>query len=93
MWSLGCILYLMAFGKPPFAHITKITDKERAICDPQHCIDIPPDGGSCDPELEDVLRVSLTSKRSTIFATDYRGEFVFSFGGLGMFASTNIQRT
>jgi len=45
-WSLGCILYLMAYGKLPFQHIrsnsvkiAKITDETHKIECPQHSCD------------------------------------------------------
>ncbi|CAG0914013.1 unnamed protein product [Notodromas monacha] len=57
VWSLGCILYLMVFGMPPFGHIVKISDKEKAICNPNHLIPIPPSGKSCESDVADVLRL------------------------------------
>lgn len=39
VWSLGCILYNLIYGKTPFSHITRTWDKLQAIVDPSHKID------------------------------------------------------
>ncbi|KAI5796604.1 kinase-like domain-containing protein [Geopyxis carbonaria] len=41
VWSLGCILYQMTYGKTPFAHLTSIYQKISAIPDPRHPIEYP----------------------------------------------------
>ncbi|KAF9267477.1 kinase-like protein [Marasmius fiardii PR-910] len=40
VWSLGCILYQMVYGLPPFNHMT-VYQKMRAIPDPAHVIQYP----------------------------------------------------
>ncbi|KAJ8080635.1 Serine/threonine kinase mps1 [Marasmius tenuissimus] len=40
VWSLGCILYQMVYGLPPFNHLT-VYQKMRAIPDPSHVIEYP----------------------------------------------------
>lgn len=41
VWSLGCILYQMTYGKPPFAHISDPYRKIMAIPNPKHVISFP----------------------------------------------------
>eukprot|EP00466_Bigelowiella_natans_P009958 jgi/Bigna1/142041/aug1.67_g16749 len=54
IWSLGCILYQMAFGRAPFAHIKNIMQKMFAICDPKHAIKIP---SHPDKKLMDCIKM------------------------------------
>ena len=44
VWSLGCILYQMTYGKPPFAHISDPYRKIMAIPNPKHVISFPDTG-------------------------------------------------
>ena len=44
VWSLGCILYQIVYGKPPFGHITNTVRKVMAITDKSHIITYPPTG-------------------------------------------------
>jgi serine/threonine-protein kinase TTK/MPS1 len=41
VWALGCILYQMVYGAPPFAHIENMLQKLQVIGNPSYKIDFP----------------------------------------------------
>uniref|UniRef100_A0A7N9ART9 Dual specificity protein kinase TTK n=1 Tax=Mastacembelus armatus TaxID=205130 RepID=A0A7N9ART9_9TELE len=56
VWSLGCILYYMTYGKTPFQSITNQITKLQAIIDPSHKIQFP---DISEKDLLDVLKRCL----------------------------------
>ncbi|XP_013875813.1 dual specificity protein kinase Ttk [Austrofundulus limnaeus] len=56
VWSLGCILYCMTFGKTPFQSITNQIAKLHAIINPSHKINFP---DILEKDLLDVLKRCL----------------------------------
>ncbi|XP_008275827.1 dual specificity protein kinase Ttk [Stegastes partitus] len=56
VWSLGCILYCMTYGKTPFQTITNQITKLHAIIDPSHKIEFP---DISEKDLLDVLKRCL----------------------------------
>jgi serine/threonine-protein kinase TTK/MPS1 len=41
IWSLGCILYNLVYGRPPFGHLPTLYAKIHAICSNKERIDFP----------------------------------------------------
>ncbi|XP_056142922.1 dual specificity protein kinase Ttk [Lampris incognitus] len=56
VWSLGCILYCMTYGKTPFQSIANQITKLHAIVDPSHKIEFP---NIAEGDLLDVLKRCL----------------------------------
>ncbi|XP_067458404.1 dual specificity protein kinase Ttk [Thunnus thynnus] len=56
VWSLGCILYCMTYGRTPFQSITNQISKLHAIIDPSHKIEFP---DISEKDLLDVLKRCL----------------------------------
>lgn len=68
VWSLGCILYQMVYGSPPFQHLT-VYQKMKAIPDANYAIDFPeysaPSAASKGPR-EDLDHLKWRVRRDVI---------------------------
>ncbi|XP_076331844.1 uncharacterized protein LOC143236974 [Tachypleus tridentatus] len=60
VWSLGCILYNLVYGRTPFQHIQNIIGKVQAITNPSYQINFP---SIDDTDLLDVMKEWLLLER------------------------------
>jgi serine/threonine-protein kinase TTK/MPS1 len=67
IWSLGCILYQMVYGAPPFANSPHMIARVQAICDWDHIIPFPEiamDNARLPPSLLRTMRRCLNRDAS-----------------------------
>jgi serine/threonine protein kinase len=58
VWSLGCILYQMVYGKTPFYHLP-LAQKVISIPNPEYMIPFPPTTSNDDVEVPSALLTIL----------------------------------
>ncbi|KAF1946260.1 kinase-like protein [Clathrospora elynae] len=88
VWGLGCILYQMVYGSPPFAHIPNQMARVYAIVNRNHNIDFPDlgvGGVRVPPGLKATMRRCLQrdpSRRPNVSQLlDERDPFLYPDGG------------
>jgi serine/threonine protein kinase len=73
IWSLGCILYQMLFGRPPFAALTTI-QKLHAIPNAKYAIQYPARGRGKAADWDAVETIKVCLERDPAKRATIRGE-------------------